>query len=204
MRKFLTRYAPKLNNNNTHSNYLRYYSASTETSQSSNNNKYPTVAELFNKSLTCSKLDYKGKKIFLIGDKPSDNLSLERIEYVIDKLKPKVVCIESENPFLGRDDNQFNQKDASWRRPNPSGTLILDSYQQMHGDYYPNLVSYLDNYTPDNKQSHILQLRSICESASIPIHYCGDDLPELLIKKSKMGQLEELTVQFREQFFERS
>ena len=198
MRKFLTRYAPTPKpNSNQYWHCLRYCSTSTETSSS---NKFPTVAELFNKSLTCSKIEYKGKKIFLIGDKPSDELSLKRIEYVVNKLRPSVVCLESENPFLGRDDNQFNQKDASWRIPNPSGTLILDSYQKMHGEYYPNLASYLDNYTPDNKESHILQLRSICESIKIPIHYCGDDLPGLLLKKSRMGQLEELTIQFREEF----
>ena len=156
--------------------------------------------ELFSKSKTCSKLEYKGKKIFLIGDKGSDPYSLSRIEHVITKMKPGVVCLEAENPFMGRDENQFNQKDASWRRPNPSGTLILDSYQNMHADYYPNLASYLDSYTPDNKQSHIIQLRQICENTGTPVHYVGDELPDLLLKKSKMGQLEELTVQFREQF----
>eukprot|EP01084_Bolivina_argentea_P303661 524319_1 len=162
--------------------------------------KYPTINDLFSQSLTCSKVEYKGKKIFLIGDKGSDEYSLSRIEYVIEKLQPSVVMLEAENPFLGRDDNQFNQKDASWRKPNPSGTLILDSYQNFHCDQYPNLGTYLNAYTPDNKQSHILQLRQICEANNTQIHFCGDDLADLLLKKSKMGQLEELTVQFREQF----
>ena len=136
------------------------------------------MTELFSKSLTCTKLEYKSKKIYLIGDKGSDPSSLSRIEYTLSKLKPSVVCLEAENPYLGRDDNQHNQKDASWRRPNPSGTLILDSYQDMHADFYPNLSPYLAAYTPDNKQSHVLQIRERCESLQIPIEYVGDDLSD--------------------------
>ena len=192
LRRLLFRCTHRLDNNQSHQYLLSYRQCSSSS--------YPTVNELFSKSLTCSRVEYKGKKIFLIGDLTSDDLSLQRIEYTISKLKPALVCIEAENPYLGRDDNPLNKKDAKWRQPNPQGTLILDSYREMHSDYYPNLGTHLENYTPDNKQSHILQLRSICERGNIPMHYCGDELPDLMQRKSKMGQLEELTIQFREQF----
>jgi len=182
-----------------HTHHKRYSSTTASTIDASK--KYPTISELFTKSLTCSRLEYKNKKVFLIGDKGSDPYSYSRIEYTVKTLKPKMVLLESENPFLGRDNNQYNPKDASWRRPNPTGTLILDSYQNMHAADYPNLASYLDNYTPDNKQSHMISLRQLCElQDGVSLHYVGDDLADMMQRKSKAGQLEELTVQFREQF----